>query len=421
MKNKIIIIFLLLLLFCSLCALNSSYAVKTGAVYIESSSEVIEKDEEVDITINLEDAKTAAFNFSLYFDETKFEVISFPENTNVVGNEILFVWFDVTGGKNPMDGELVSFKFKSKQEGLATFVLDGEFYSEEGQLIQTEFKEKQLQIGKERSLLQQEAENEQGRNSQVENANLQVLRVDKEGIVPTFDKGVYEYYLTVDNSTKEIDVLAISENPSASINISGNADLKEGLNTINIEVTSEDKSQQKVYTIQVTKTANLELANTNLEILAIENYLLNPPFDVNETNYKTEISNEIESINVLAVPENEQAKVEVVGNADLKVGNNLVTVTVTAPNGFSKKRYLIEVHRRDEEEEKVFLEEQKSQIDKTEEAYKLEETSANYDKDEDSVKKDDNKNVVLGAIIIVIAFMIVSIIILKYKNYIVTK
>lgn len=417
MKNRIVIIFLLLLLFSSCCVLNSSYATKTGTVYIESSSEIIEKDEEVDITINLKDAKTAAFNFSLYFDETKFEVIYFPENTNVVGNEILFVWFDVTGGKNPMDGELVSFKFKSKQEGLATFVLDGEFYSEEGQLIQTEFKEKQVQIGKERSLLQQEAENEQGTNSQVENANLQVLRVDKEGIVPAFDKDIYEYYLTVDNSAKGIDVLAISENPNASINISGNADLKEGLNTINIEVTSEDKSQQKVYTIQVTKTSNLELANTNLEILAIENYLLNPPFDVNETNYKTEISNEIESINVLAVPENEQAKAEVVENADLKVGNNLVTVTVTAPNGFSKKRYLIEVHRRDEEEEKVFLEEQKSQIDKAEEAYKLEETSANYDKDEDSVKKDDNKNVVLGAIIIVIAFMIVSILYMKQTKF----
>lgn len=409
--------FLSLLLFSICCVLNVSYATKTGTVYIESNSEIIEKDEEVEITVNLKDAKTAAFNFSLYFDETKFQVVSFPENANVVGNEILFVWFDVTGGKSPIDGEIVSFRFKAKQEGLATFVIDGEFYSEEGQLIQADFKEKQVQIGKERSLLQKEAENEQGTNSQMENANLQVLRVDREGIVPIFDKGVFEYYLTVDNNTREIDVLAISENPNASINITGNTDLKEGLNTINIEVTSEDKSQQKVYTIQVTKTANLELANTNLEILAIENYLLNPPFDVNETNYKVEISNEKEDINILAVPENEQAKAEVVGNTNLKIGNNLVTVTVTAPNGFSKKRYLIEVHRRDEKEENAFLEEQKSQIEKAEEAYKLEETSTNYDKDEDSVRKDDNKNAVLGVIMIVIALGIIGMIILKYKKF----
>lgn len=394
--------FLSLLLFSICCVLNVSYATKTGTVYIESNREIIEKDEEVEITVNLKDAKTAAFNFSLYFDETKFEVVSFPENANVVGNEIFFVWFDVTGGKSPIDGELVSFRFKTKQEGLATFVIDGEFYSEEGQLIQVDFEEKQIQIGKERSLLHQEAENEQGTNSQTENANLQVLRVDKEGIVPVFDKDVYEYYLTVDNNTREIDVLAISENPNANISISGNTNLKEGLNTINIEVTSEDKTVQKVYTIQVTKTADLELANTNLEILAIENYLLNPPFNVNETNYKVEISNKTENINVLAVPENEQGKAEVEGNTDLKIGTNLVTVTVTAPNGFSKKKYLIEVHRRNDEEEKAFIEDQKSQIEKVEEAYKLEETSTNYDNDEENVRKGNSKNVIVWAIIIIL-------------------
>ena len=43
-------------------------------------------------------------------------------------------------------------------------------------------------------------------------------------------------------------------------------------------MTSADKTQSKVYKIYVSKTNNLELANTNLETLAIENTLLNPPF-----------------------------------------------------------------------------------------------------------------------------------------------
>ena len=149
MKNKIINIFILIILVCSCYICNISYATETGTVYIQSDKEIIEKDDEIEISINLKDAKTAAFNFSLYFDDTKFECMSDFESMNIKENQILYVWYDENGGNLPKEGELAKFKFKAKEDGLATFVIQGEFYSETGQLIQIEFKEKQIQIGKE--------------------------------------------------------------------------------------------------------------------------------------------------------------------------------------------------------------------------------------------------------------------------------
>lgn len=408
MEKKIIVLFLLLLY--SFYLFNISYATNTGIVYLESNKDTIEKGEEIEITVNLKDAKTSAFNLSLYFDNSKLEYISNSDNTNVIENRIIFVWFDSAGGSGSKDGEVARFKFKAIEDGLVTFTVLGEFYSQTGQMIKTDFKEKQIEIGKEETLLQQQANEEHGIDFQSSNASLQVLRVDKEGITPNFDSNIYEYYLIVSNEVNNIDVLTISENPNAFVEVTGNDNLKEGLNTISIKITSEDKTQNKVYTIQVTKTSNLDLANTNLEILAIESFLLNPPFNVSESNYKTEVSNEINSINVLAIPENENAVVDVVGKDNLKDGNNLLTVTVTASNGFTKRKYIVEVYKRNEEEEKRYQEEQKKQIEKVKQAYEIEELNGSVSENQienELEHKKENKNVFVWVIGIVLFVIIV--------------
>lgn len=396
-------------------SLNFSYAINTGTVYLANNQEVIEKGNEVEITINIENAKTAAFTSYLYFDNLKLEYISGPENTNVIDNRVIFVWYDTMGGSGAKNGELAKFKFRAKENGLATFTVQGEFYSEVGQLIQTDFKETQIQIGKEQTNLQTQAGEEQGKSSQSSNVTLQVLRLDKEGVIPSFDKEIHEYYLTVSNDVQNIEVLAISENPNATIEVTGNTNLQEGLNLITIRVTSEDKTQSNVYTIEVTKTGNLELANTNLEILAIENVFLNPPFDSHETNYKAEVSNTTETINLLAVPENEQATVEVNGKDNLVEGNNVVTVIVTAPNGFTKKKYQVEVYKRNLEEEEKYQEEQK---EKLEQAYKISELSTNPDENQEEIRTEDNeqkRNIMIWTMIILFV-IVISIIIFIYKK-----
>lgn len=397
------------------CSYNNSYASTTGTVYLTSDKQIVDKDEEIEITVNIQNISTAAFNFFLYFDELKLEYVSGPENTNVIENRIIFAWYDETGGNKAKTGELVKFKFKAKEEGTASFSIQGEFYSQIAQLIQTDFKETEIQIGKEKNNLQKQAE-EQGSDLQEDNANLQVLRLDREGIVPSFQKDIYEYYLTIPNDIKDIEVLAISENPNATIEITGNTGVKEGLNVINIKVTSENKSQNNIYTINVTKTKDLALANTNLEILAIEGVLLNPPFDTYITNYKTEISNDIENLNILAIPENEKATVSIDEVTELREGENVINVTVTAENGFTTRKYQIIAYKRNQEEEIKYEEEQENNKQNLEQAYEIEELSSDEETIQEENKEATKVNFTIGIVVLLVVAIIVAIVFIKLKN-----
>ena len=320
---KYIISFLCIIIVSSIISYPTQ-AATTGSIVLSSNYEIIEKGEEVEISVTMQNSKTGAFQFYLYFDDTKLDLISSPENTNVIGNRIIYVWYDENGGSEAKTGILETFKFKTKEDGIASFQIEGEFYSEIGQLIKTDFKGTQVQIGN-----------------------------------------------TVSNN----------------------------------------------YTVQVNKTDNPELANTNLETLAIENVLLYPAFDTNITNYEAEVSQETINLNLLAIPENEQATVVVRGKEDLQEGDNTVLIQVTAPDGFTKKEYAINVHRRNLEEEQQYEIEQKENQKKLEEIYQFEKTSTlsnDQRKDNNIEEKKSNNWIVVGIAIVLIGAVFV--LAKKYKN-----
>lgn len=386
---------------------NVIYASNHVAVNLETKQDVVNNGEEIEITVNVENNKIAACNFSIYFEEEKLEFISdFNEedtmtNINVIGNRLSFVWFDKLGGEGAKEGNVATFKFRAKENGIAMFTINGEFYNQKGQLIETSFKEKHVKIGKEKSNLQEQVQEEQGTNLEDSNCDLKVLRIDKEGLVPNFEKGVQEYYLMVPNNVQNIEVLAISENPNAIVEVKGNTNLRDKLNDIIVKVISSDKTLNKVYTIHVSKTDNLDLANSNLEVLAIENALLTPPFEASHTNYEIEVSNQTDTLNIFAVPEDEQANVEIMGENNLKDGSNLVTVLVKAQNGFTKKAYKINVNRRTKEKEKEYQKEKEKQKEDLENAYKIEKTSVNINNVENqNNKKQDKTNETIKVLII---------------------
>lgn len=172
-----------------------------------------------------------------------------------------------------------------------------------------------------------------------------------------------------------------------------------------------------MYQIKVTKTDNIASANTNLEILAIENYLLNPPFDNSVTQYKLEVSKDTTNLNVFAVPESEQGKVNISGNENLKEGNNNIIITVTAPNGITKRDYKITAYKRNISEEENYNKEQEEQKENLEEAYEMEKTSANSEEPPIIMANENNKYIiVVVATISIIAVIIIGI--LLYKKYI---
>lgn len=180
--------------------------------------------------------------------------------------------------------------------------------------------------------------------------DLKELRINHQGLTPNFDKNISKYYLNIPLKVDNIEITAIPENENSVIEIIGNTNLDEGVNLIVIRVNSEDEIQTKTYTIEVTKTENLEFANTNLENLAIQNILLNPPFDTNITKYNIEVSNDITDLNILAIPQNENAVIEINGGNDLSEGENKIEITVIGQNGISKKIYEINVYRQNKEE-----------------------------------------------------------------------
>ena len=404
-----------------------SYPVKSRALenatfYLQSDKDNVIIGDEFEVSLNLKGINTSAYSIEIFFDTTKLEFISGPENSNVIGNKVKIVWYDSNGGTEVKQGELEKLKFKSIAPGIADFDVNGEFFDKNTNLIQTDFENFQIEI-----LEQDVAEDVNGRSIQKQNSTqLKSLRLNVEGIVPDFETDIYDYSLTLPEqlkNMKDIEVQAISENENAKIEVSGNKNLKDGLNIINIVVTNQGKSQE--YKIKVTKTQNLEMANTNLENLAIEYAILSPEFNEQITRYNTQVANEIKQLNILAIPENEQSKVEILSNDKLNEGNNKIEIKVTAPNGFTQRIYEINVYKRNKQEETMYDQEVDKVKKRLEEAYSVnKEVSENdnsgemMNNDNNEVKNEKSENKKDYLLMAVDVFIVVSIIIgfLTYKN-----
>lgn len=164
--------------------------------------------------------------------------------------------------------------------------------------------------------------------------------------------------------------------------------------------------------------------NTNLITLAIENTLLYPSFDTNVVQYEAEVSREITDLNLLAIPEDDQAIVNVTGVKNLQEGINTVNIEVIASDGITKREYVINVKRRNLEEEDNYLKEQEKNKEKLEKIYKtLEEKELLYRIDEvknyeatrtnienNIDKKNTNNWYIIGivAILVILGFTIIK-------------
>ncbi len=399
-----------------------SRALENATFYLQSDKDNVIIGDEFEVSLNLKGINTSVYSIEIFFDTTKLEFVSGPENSNVIGNKVKIVWYDTNGGTEAKQGELEKLKFKSIAPGIADFDVNGEFFDENTNLMQTDFENFQIEI-----LEQDVAEGVNGRAIQNQNSTqLKSLRLNVEGIVPDFETDIYDYSLTLPEQLKEIkdiEVQTIAENENAKIEVSGNKNLKDGLNIINVVVTNQEKRQE--YKIKVTKTQNLEMANTNLENLAIEYAILSPEFNEQITRYNTQVANEINQLNILAIPENEKGKVEILGNNNLNEGNNKIEIKVTAPNGFTQRIYEINVYKRNKQEETIYNQEVDKVKKRLEEAYSVNkkvsendnsgETMNNDNNEVKNEKRENKKDYLLMAVDV---FIVVSIIIgfLTYKN-----
>ena len=422
MKIKNIIIIFIASIFVLILLSNTVLA---GEIIITPSTEKVEKGEIFKFYINSNNLDIAALTMQIYFDSTKMEYIKENENTNLLENSILYTWVDENGGKQRKQTEqIVELKFKAKEAGTANISASGEFYNSNGEDIKIQYGEGNVQI-EELSTTQEEQETQSNNNISSDNAYLEILRLDKEGITPSFNKEITEYYITVDSTVNNLQINAIPENIEANVEIKGNNNLVNGINKIEIIVTSKDGSKKKIYNINVTKTSNIAASNTNLETLAIENVTLFPEFYENILNYKAEVSNETKSLNILAIPQSISAQVVIEGNINLKEGKNIVNVKVIAENKISEKNYIIEVYKRNSNEEVEALEEQEIKIEKAneliEEKEQNQEEAQQLEYEINTQNNDNNKNnniiIIIITIVIIFGSITAFIIYRKKKNY----
>lgn len=412
--KKIVVCLILLLIILNICI--KSFAIQNeneNSIYLDVTNTEIKTGDEFSLSINLGNTNVSAFDLQIYFNDELLEYVSGPENTNVVGSKIITVWYDETGGeKSKQNCELVKYTFKAKEIGTEYIAIQGEFYNTEGIEVEN-FTDGIEIIANEETKTEFIEVSEQSQVSS-SNSKLEILRLNYEGITPIFSPDITEYYFLTEDLTS-LEVIAIPENVHSNVNVTGNTDFKEGLNTIVIEVTSLDKTSKTQYQIFVTKTKDLEKANANLETLAIENIILKPEFANDIYQYEATVSNTTETLNILAIPEKTNAKVEITGIGNLQFGNNKVDIQIIAENGYTTKQYKVNVYRRNEEEQRIADEEAKINIQKLNAILEVQEENEGLEEknqNEDNIIENIKRN--LWFVVIYFIFSVIIIIFVIY-------
>ena len=433
MKKNIILNLILTCIVILNCSLNITVnAVENSSgILIKSSKNNVSSNEKFTISINANNTNIAAYTLWIYYESDKVECISQKENISIQDNRIIYTWYS-SDGKNKSLDTMIELEFMPKQDGIATFSVAGEFYSETGEQLKLQGNSLDVVIGdvtlmsENSSIIETQEENSSQADTKEEDAdllaevqnddsrlNLGIMRTNYEGIIPDFNAEISEYYLVVSEKVNNIDITAIPVSKKAEVVISGNKNLKNGLNTIKITVSLNENS--KTYTIYVTKTNNLSTANTNLETLAIGNYTLEPEFQNNMTNYYVEVKDTENLLNILAIAEDSSAKVKIEGNNELKYGSNTIVVTVTARDGITKKKYIIEAYKRNKEEERAYEETVEENNEEVNQLLKQESIESANTKAKNE-KEDGSKIAIIITIVIAIILVGIIIIIVRRKT-----
>lgn len=186
------------------------------------------------------------------------------------------------------------------------------------------------------------------------NNYLSSITLNAGNLSPEFYRETFEY--TVDNlpeDTLELEINATAEDERAHISGLGVVSLNPGENRIQIEVTAENENVRE-YVLIVNRKQDLvesDLRLTTLEISQInkngEFSTLEIPFDKETFEYNVEVDNDIVDLDVNPTVEKEGILVETTGEKNLKDGENIVSITLTAQNDENiQTSYVVKVNRK---------------------------------------------------------------------------
>ena len=191
-------------------------------------------------------------------------------------------------------------------------------------------------------------------NVKSSNNYLSSISLNVGNLSPEFYRETFEY--TVENLPEditEIEVNATAEDERANISGLGVISLEPGENRIQIDVTAENENVREYVLIVNTKDELLE-ADLRLEELQIsqidkngEFKPLDIQFDKETFEYTVDVENDIVDLDVNPTVQREGIIVETSGEKNLKDGENIVRVTLTAQNNEDiQTSYIIKVNRK---------------------------------------------------------------------------
>lgn len=186
------------------------------------------------------------------------------------------------------------------------------------------------------------------------NNYLSSITLNAGNLSPEFYRETFEY--TVENLPEditELEINATAEDERAHISGLGVVSLNPGENRIQIEVTAENENVRE-YVLIVNRKQDLvesDLRLTTLEISQInkngEFSTLEIPFDKEIFEYNVEVDNDIVDLDVNPTVEKEGILVETTGEKNLKDGENIVSITLTAQNDENiQTNYVVKVNRK---------------------------------------------------------------------------
>lgn len=236
------------------------------------------------------------------------------------------------------------------------------------------------------------ASNNNGSNSgATSNNNLtsksNVATLSNLGIRPNdfsgFNANKTSYSTEVPNNVESIEIYAEKAKGNngktitgQTISGTGKKTLKEGANTFNVVVTAEDGKTKKTYTITVTRKAkddnnSTENETTNeiteevtgtedsakpsfgLTKLSISGLELQPQFQTDIYEYKMDLKEDLDKLDIDAVATQENANIEISGNENLQEGENIITILVKGENEDENVAYQIIVNKVLEQEKET--------------------------------------------------------------------
>lgn len=260
------------------------------------------------------------------------------------------------------------------------------------------------------STITREPEVKKNEPAKSSNNNLKSLTIEKGELSPKFNRTQTVYSIKFPNdfdykTLEKIKVDASKEENLQKIEGTGEKQVVVGENEYNIKVTAED-GNVKVYTIKFIKpeiTEAKDMRLKNLKVFVVKNdgseeeVMIYDKFDADNFYYEIAFSSDIEKLNIKTelAEDLKDVIVDIKGNENLIIGENLVTITLTNTKTNEKTVYTLKV----EKGEGILLEEIETE------------------KIEDKSNNDQNKYIIiLSSVFGVLLAILLVIIIVRNKK-----